>query len=284
MGQINKFLSKGQIQEIWGLNKWKNLFTHVDISSQVFFRILFGLLMLFHIIDSYDKIDGYWILPKFHFYYWPFDFIEPLSGNGMYILSIFMGILSVFITVGLFYRPSIILFCLSFTYTFLLEQARYLNHYYLIILISFVMIFLPLNNSVSLDNKIYKKNRSETSPVWSLWLLRFMIAIPYFFGGIAKLNSDWLHGEPLRMWLTYKSDYFTFGSLFQYEIIILLFVYSGLLLDLLIIPAFLFNKTRTIGFLVIVTFHLINSLMFNIGIFPWWLNNDQIRGIGITSE
>ncbi len=270
-GQINKLLARGHIQEIWGLKKWKNLFAPVDISSQVFFRILFGTLMLFHIIDHFDNIERYWILPKYHFYYWPFDFIEPLSGNGMYILFIFMGILSAFIIVGLFYRLSITLFFLSFSYTFLLEQARYLNHYYLIILVSFIMIFLPLNKSISLDNKIYKKNSSETSPAWSLWLLRFMIAIPYFFGGIAKLNNDWLHGEPLRMWLNYKSEFFTFGSLFQSEVIVLLYVYSGLLLDLLIIPAFLFKKTRTMGFLIIVVFHLINSLMFTIGIFPWFM-------------
>ena len=43
-GQINKLLAQGYLQEIWGLKKWKNLFAPVDISSQVFFRILFGTL------------------------------------------------------------------------------------------------------------------------------------------------------------------------------------------------------------------------------------------------
>jgi hypothetical protein len=27
----------------------------------------------------------------------------------------------------------------------------------------------------------------------------------YIFGGIAKLNSDWLHGEPIRSWLASRS-------------------------------------------------------------------------------
>ncbi len=269
--QFIKLLAKGYIQEIWGINKWKNLFAKIDISSIVFFRILFGVIMLIHVFHGFGKIERYWIIPKYHFYYWPFDFLTPLPGNGMYILFILMGILSVFILIGLFYRISMILFCISFSYTFLLEQARYLNHYYLIILVSFVMIFIPANKSASIDSKIFKKIRSETCNVWSLWLLRFMIALPYFFGGIAKLNNDWLHGEPLRMWFTNNIDTFTFGSLFQYEIIILSFVYSGLILDLLIVPALLFKKTRTFGFIIIAIFHLINSQLFNIDIFPWFM-------------
>ena len=28
-------------------------------------------------------------------------------------------------------------------------------------------------------------------------MLRGQIAIPYVFGGLAKLNGDWLHGQPL---------------------------------------------------------------------------------------
>lgn len=270
-GQINKLLYKGQIQELWGKNKWKNLFAPVDVSSIVFFRILFGLLMLIDVFLYYDKIDRYWIIPKFHFYYWPFDFLSPLPGNGMYFLFILMGILSVFIIVGFFYRISMSLFFLSFSYMFLLEQTRYLNHFYLIILASFIMIFIPANTSLSLDNKFFKNNKSNICPAWTLWLLRFIITLPYFFGGIAKLNYDWVHGEPLRMWLTKNAPAFTFGSLFHHESMILFMVYSGLILDLFIIPVLLFKKTRTIGFIIITIFHLLNSQLFRIDIFPWFM-------------
>ena len=269
--QINKLLFKGEIQELCGKNKWKNLFAQIDSSSIVFFRIIFGLLMLIDVILYYDKINLYWIAPKYHFYYWPFDFLSPLPGNGMYLLFILMGILSVLIIVGLFYRISMILFFLSFSYMFLLEQTRYLNHFYLIIIASFIMIFIPANTSLSLDNKIFKNNKSDTGPAWTLWLLRFIITLPYFFGGIAKLNYDWIHGEPLRMWLTKNAPAFTFGSLFQHEGVILFMVYSGLILDLFIIPLLLFKKTRTIGFVIITLFHLLNSQLFRIDIFPWFM-------------
>jgi len=183
-------------------NKWKNLFGSVDISSIVFFRIIFGILMFIEVFRYYDKIERYWIFPKYHFHYLPFDFINPLPVNGIYLLFILMGLLSLFIIAGFLYRFSIILFFIFFTYTFLLEQTRYLNHFYLIILVSFVMIFIPANSSASIDRRIFRKIKSETCEAWSVWLLRFMIALPYFFGGIAKINSDWLKGEPMRMWLT----------------------------------------------------------------------------------
>ena len=269
--QINKLLAKGELQEIFGVNKKENFFANVDISSIVFFRIIFGLLMFIDVIIYFSKIDRYWIIPKNNFYYWPFDFLSPLPGQGMYLLFILMGMLSIFIIVGFLYRISMILFFISFTYIFLLEQTRYLNHFYLIILVSFIMIFIPANTSASFDSKIFKKIRSETCPAWSLWILRFIIMLPYFFGGIAKLNSDWIHGEPLRMWLTKNADAFSFGNYFHHESIVLFMVYSSLLLDLFIIPALLFKKTRTIGFLIITLFHLLNSQLFKIDIFPWFM-------------
>jgi len=261
------------IQELFKNKSWKNLFVQVDISSVVFFRILFGLLMFYEVTRyfSYDWIAKYWIEPKYHFTYWPFDFLKPLPGNGMYWLFYLMGFLSVCIVVGLFYRLSIVLFFLSFSYVFLLEQTRYLNHFYLLILISFVMIFIPANTSISIDNKIFKKNHSETIAVWTLWLLRFMIGLPYFFGGVAKINSDWLHGQPLKIWLASKTSFPVIGKFFHDDWMIYFMAYSGLLLDLLIVPALLFRKTRKIGFIVICLFHLMNSELFSIGIFPWFM-------------
>ena len=73
------------------------------------------------------------------------------------------------------------------------------------------------------------------------------------------------------MWLTKNSDAFSLGSYFHHESIVLLMAYSGLLLDLLIIPALLFKKTRTVGFLIITLFHVLNSQLFIIDIFPWFM-------------
>ena len=180
-------------------NSTSALFKQVPAASIVFFRISFGLIMLWDVIRLYNKgvIEKIWTDPRFHFTYYGFEWIQPWSGDGMYIHFFILGLLCVFIVIGLFYRVSILLFFLGFTYLFLLEKAFFLNHNYLICLISFILIFIPANCAFSLDSYINPKIKSNTLPSWNLWLIRFQIGIPYFFGGVAKIDSDWLRVEEM---------------------------------------------------------------------------------------
>lgn len=263
---------KGDLNEIWGKGKIKNLFEPVDISSIVIFRLVFGSIMLWEVTRyfRYNWIYRYWVEPEYNFSYGPFNF-QPLPEQYMYTLWYVLGILAVFILLGFLYRISTALFFVLFSYTFLLEQARYLNHFYLVVIISFVLIFIPAHRSFSLDSLIFKNKRSAFVPGWSLWLVRFTIAIPYFFGGIAKINADWLRGYPLDNWLLSDMDFPIIGQFFDQRWMVLFMSYSGLLLDLLIVPALLFRRTRLIGFIVISLFHLMNDQLFSIGIFPWFM-------------
>src|SRR6266498_3818078 len=133
-GEKKKFLLKGDIREVIGHGGCKNLFAPVDISSLVAFRIFFGSVMFVEVVRFFVNgwIKRYWITPKHHFTYWPLDFISPLPGDGMYILLFLMEVFALCIALGLFYRIACSLFFLSWTYTFLIEAAHYLNHYYLI--------------------------------------------------------------------------------------------------------------------------------------------------------
>lgn len=270
---LKKHLLDGEINELFGKGNWKNLFGHLDIASLVLFRIVFGMIMLWEVTRYLNKgwISRYWIDPQFNFAYWPFHWLEPLPGNGMYALFYAMGIFAVMIILGLFYRFSTISFFLCFTYMFLLEQTRYLNHFYLISLISFVIIFLPANRAASLDSLLFKNIRSQTVPSWSLWLVRFMLAVPYFYGGVAKINKDWFQGQPLDSWLKADASIPIVGPYLDERWMILGLSYSGLLLDLLIVPALLYKRTRVMGFIAIFFFHLLNDQMFIIGIFPWFM-------------
>lgn len=250
-----------------------SLFNPVDIASLVFFRIAFGLIMLWEVWRYVDHewIGKYYIEPSFHFTYYGFSWITPWLGDGMYYHFFALGILAVCIAYGFFYRVTTTLFFLGFTYVFLLDQARYLNHFYLVSLVSFVMIFIPAHLNYSFDSWKNPKIRSNTVPAWALWLLRIQVGIPYFFGGIAKLNPDWLQGEPLRMWLGYRTDLFLIGPYFAEEWMIYLFSYCGLLFDLLIIPLLLWRKTRPVAFVCALLFNLTNAWLFKIGIFPWFM-------------
>ena len=97
------------------------------------------------------------------------------------------------------------------------------------------------------------------------------MALPYFFGGLAKLNYDWLiRAQPMKLWLTTGGieERFRF-EIFQEPWTAYLFAWGGLLFDLAVVPLLLFRRTRIPVFLLAVGFHLNNAFMFKIGFFPW---------------
>lgn len=249
------------------------LFQPVDVASLVWFRILFGVIMLVEVYRYFVNgwISRYFIEPTFHFKYYGFEWVDPLPGDGMYWHFAVLGLLSVAVGLGVYYRLASALLFLGFTYVFLLDQANYLNHFYLISLVAFLMIWVPAHKDRSWDVFRRPDRRCEVVPAWSLWLLRFQIGVPYFFGGVAKLNADWLRGEPIRAWLAERTDYPLIGQFFQDEWCVYVFAYGGLLLDLLAVPLLLWRRTRGAAFALVLFFHGMNSWLFDIGIFPWFM-------------
>jgi hypothetical protein len=252
---------------------WKSVSSRVDIAWLVIFRIAFGGIMLWEASRYLTKgwIQRYYIDPVFHFTYFGFGWVRPWEGEGMIVHFYALGVLAFCILVGLCYRLAAALFFLAFTYVFLLDQTHYLNHFYLVSLISFLLIFIPAHRAFSVDALLRPRLRTDTVPAWTLWLLRAQIGIPYFFGGIAKINGDWLRGEPMRMWLAARTDFPVIGQWFRDEWMVYAFAYGGLLLDLLVVPALMWRRTRVPAFLAAVSFHLLNARLFVIGIFPWFM-------------
>ncbi|MGH2752073.1 MAG: HTTM domain-containing protein [Actinomycetota bacterium] len=249
------------------------LFRPIDPASLAFFRIGFGLLMFWEVLRyfHYGWIDRYWIDPAVNFGYPGFEWVRPWPGMGMRIHFVVLGILALCIAAGCFYRIAAPLFALGFTYAFLLEQTRYLNHFYLIALLSFLLCFVPAHRAWSIDALRDPALRDGTVAVWGLWLLRAQITIVYLFGGIAKLNVDWLGGEPMRMWLAARTDTPLIGGSFTEEWVVYLFSYGALFIDLVIPFLLLIRPTRIAAFAVVVGFHLLNDQLFFIGIFPWMM-------------
>ena len=213
-------------------------------------------------------VSDYWISPQFLFNYPGFYFLEALPGNGMIYLFYGMGVIAFFITIGLFTRLSCLLFALAFSYQFLLDQTHYLNHFYLIMLLSWINVFIPLGRFFSLDNKLFKFSSKPNIRAYE-FVLQAQLAIVYFYGGIAKLNSDWLAGEPMRSMLAARSEMPVIGSYVFEPWLVNLFTYGGLLFDLTIVFIILFKPTRLLGIALIILFHLTNHFIFSIGIFPW---------------
>ena len=248
------------------------LFEPIDISFLVFFRIVFGGILLWEVYRYFSSgwITRYFVEPALTFTYYGFSWVKPWPGTGMYIHFVVLGVAAACMMAGLFYRIAAPIFFLAFTYFFLLEQTRYLNHFYLVCLISFLMCFLPAERAFSMDALLRRRIRSDVVPAWTLWLLRAQVGIPYFYGGIAKLNSDWLFGgEPMRIWLRPLTAMPGVGHVFAAEWMVYSFAISGLLLDLFVVPLLLWRRTRPFAFAAAVVFNLINSVIFEIGIFPW---------------
>lgn len=254
------------------LDRWiRYLREPEDGASLAFFRVCFGSIMLWEVFRYWSggRIPRYYIEPGFLFSFVPF--IKPWGGTGMYWHFGLLGVLAVLIAVGLFYRVAAALFCVAFTFVFLLDKAQYLNHLYLVCLISFLMILVPANRVASVDRRLMFPNAPETVPRWSLLLLRAQVAIVYFYGGLAKLNSDWLRGEPVGTWIAERSDAPVIGPLLALPASGLVFAYGGLFIDLSLGFLLFYRRTFVIGAALAVMFNTLNAIIFSIGIFPYFM-------------
>lgn len=255
------------------LDRWRRYLTDpVDGASLAVFRMAFGAIMLWEVLRYayYGRIERYYIEPKFFFSYLPF--VTPWPGVGMYLHFAALGVLAILIAAGLFYRVASALFCLGFTYVFLLDKAQYLNHLYLICLISFLLALTPAHRVWSLDRRLGRVPGPETVPRFCLLVLRTQIALVYFFGGIAKLNADWLlRAEPIGTWLGHRSDLPVIGPLLALPASAFVFAYAGLAIDLSLGVLLALRRTFPIGAAIAVLFNITNAIVFSIGIFPYFM-------------
>lgn len=106
-------------------------------------------------------------------------------------------------------------------------------------------------------------------PAWMLYMILFHMGLAYFYGGIAKLNSDWMTGKPMDLFLAHRKDHLL-GFIYQKEWAPLFFSYGGIFFDLLIVPIMMIKRTRLLGFILSICFHLSNVLMFGLATFPWF--------------
>lgn len=245
------------------------LFEEVDAASLVFFRVGFGVIMLVECWRFWSKgwIERYYIQPEFFFKYYGFEWVQPWAGEGMYWHFGLLAALSLLVALGAFYRIAAIGLFLAFTYVFLLDQARYLNHFYLVILVAFLLVLVPANRAYALDAPKDKWQKA-TVPGWSVWLFRLQFEVMYIYAGIVKINADWLRLEPLGMWLAAVDDPF-FSLFLTQDWVVAIAAYGSIALHVIGAPLLLFRRTRIPTMVVYFAFHLANHFLFQIGIFPW---------------
>jgi len=249
------------------------LFARVDLASLAVFRIAFGLLMAFAMLRFLAKgwVREFLVGPTFHFPYAGFEWVRPLPDFWMHAHFVGLAVLALCVAAGLFYRVSSALFCVGFTYAELIDKTNYLNHYYLLTLVSALMAMMPLHRAWSLDAWRNPALRAATAPAWSLNLLRFQTGVVWLFAGLAKLNADWLlHAQPLRIWLNARSDLPLVGPWLAEPWVAYAASWFGAAYDLGIVFLLLHRRTRALGLVLVVVFHLLTAVLFpTIGMFPW---------------
>ena len=247
------------------------LFKHIDNSALIVFRIIFGLLCF---LESVGAIFTGWVKrtlidPEFTFSFIGLEWLQPLPGNWMYAYYAIMGIFGLFVMIGYKYRFSIIAFTVMWTATYLMQKAAYNNHYYLLILLSSIMVFQPANQYLSVDAKQKPHIKSNAMPQWCSMVFILQMFIVYTYASVAKIYPDWLDTTVMELLLKSKQHYLIVGELLQQKGLHYILAYGGILFDGLIIPLLLFKRTRKWAFVVSIFFHLFNSFIFQVGVFPY---------------
>lgn len=249
-------------------NYW---FTPVNNSPLIVFRILFGCVMLMEYIN---KIFDGWVKQVYmqapmRFPFMGFEFLHVMQGQGMYAYFWAGVLFSTLVILGLFYRPASILLALTWSGVYFSQKEHYNNHFYLMMLLCWVMTIVPANRRASLDVKLKLVSPSNECYRWSLQIFIIQTAILYTYASIAKLYPDWLNAVPVKIWFAKKTKFQYIGPLFGKEWFAYVVAYSGIIFDLLIVPALLWRRTRILAIVAMLIFHQFNKITFGIGVFPY---------------
>jgi hypothetical protein len=239
------------------------LFKPVSPVSSGLFRIVFGMLMFFQFYYVEAYIVDNLTLSKFFLKYDFFTWVTITSPENLRILFVLAMVFSVFYTVGFLYRLSSVFMFLIWTYIFLLDVGHYNNHYYLNCLLLFVSIFVNADSFLSIRSIF---NGVKQVPSWNVEFFKFQMFLVYFYGAVAKLNSDWLKGLPLQYWL--GEDFSLLGVVSPgYSFVFM--AWFGLFFDFFVGFMLFHKKLKYYSLFFIIPFHVTNHFIWNIGIFPW---------------
>ncbi len=249
----------------------QGLFREVDNSPLIFWRIWFGLILFFEAVGALALgwVSDTFVETPFTFTFIGFECLRIFHGPAMYGWYGLMAAAALGIILGWRYRFSMILYSLLWTGSYLMQKSHYNNHYYLLMMLCWMMCFLPANAYFSLDVRRNPALKKLSCPSWCLNLIVAQLAIVYFYAAVAKLYPDWMAGRPLEIWFAAKANYPLIGPWLVREGVAPFFAWAGIIFDFLVIPALIWKRTRWAAVIASAFFHLFNSIVFQIGGFPY---------------
>ncbi|GAB0092614.1 Vitamin K-dependent gamma-carboxylase [Sergentomyia squamirostris] len=274
-GKFSRFLKEfcgHPLEEFLSFERFtKLLHTRVDGASLGICRALFGLMMMIDIPEerSGGDLDLRWGNPR-DCRFPLFNCMQPLSLPRMGITYAIMWLGALGIFLGYKFRISCLMFVLPYWYIFLLDKSSWNNHSYLYGLIGTLFFFTSANKFAALDSAtVTRTNHDSTVPFWNYFLLKFQFFILYFVAGLKKFSTEWLSGYAMTN-LGYHWVFSPFRLIIGAEWTDLIIVHwFGFLFDLTIAFFLIWKRSRPLASLCAAAFHLMNSRLFTIGMFPW---------------
>ena len=156
--------------------------------------------------------------PVFTFSFIGFEWLQPLPGFGMYFYYGLMGLCGLAVMIGFRYRMSMMLFALLWTGSYLMQKSAYNNHYYLLCLLSWIMVFLPAAKDFSWD-ALKTNTRRDHMPFWVLILMIGQVWIVFTYATVAKIYPDWIDGRVIALFMEGKKGFPIIGPWLQNELL-----------------------------------------------------------------
>lgn len=249
------------------------LYRPVDIAPLAVFRILMGVLFA---AEGWGAIMTGWVRSNyvevdFNFTFIGFEFLQVLIGPQAYLVYFLLGVAGLGIAFGYRYRLSVAVYTVLWAAVYFGQKTSYNNHYYLLLLMCILLLLVPAHRAVSLDVRSGRVAPAQAVPYWSKWIFKILLLIVYTYAAIAKLYPDWLSGKAVEIFLSSRTHYPLIGPLCDERWFIMLISYGGIAFDFLVVPALWWRPTRGFAFVVSIGFHIFNSVVFHIGIFPYMM-------------
>ncbi|XP_046752619.1 vitamin K-dependent gamma-carboxylase [Diprion similis] len=232
-------------------------------------RALFGLCMVIDIVEErgFSDIDLKWGDPATcHF---PLIHgMKPPRLPWTIALYTLMWLGAGGIMIGFSFKLACGCFLLPYWYFFILDKMNWNNHSYLYGVVAILFWGTGANKYFSMDARSYRLGDNSV-PLWNYFILKFQFFALYFLAGLKKSSKEWLDGYAMmnlsRHWVF--DPFKLFLSTDQIDFLIV--HWFAFLFDLTVGFWMLFDRTRLPAMVFCTSFHLMNSRLFHIGMFPY---------------
>lgn len=238
----------------------------ISVHSLAILRIGLGLMLMWQAYNKGERLFAGHPLADVQFTY-PFFGWVPAMPDYAQPLAVAWFLSGLFFAIGAYYRTAATAAMILTAWGYLISADLYLNHEYMEMIFIFLLGVGPAHQVWSFD--AWRLNAKPIAARFYLDAMRLQLEIILVYAGLVKINSDWLRLQPLSNWLSNKSDMVFFGEIWTRWWGVAIGGYGIILLHVFGAPLLYWRRTRLPVFLLYCGFHITNSMIFPIDIFPW---------------